>query len=1763
MSAKTVARLTAKKERLYAKMNDVYRASCNISEFSSRSNEDFMVKSELIEDMQKQFEIVVDELNEAQLDLDPKFKVDYQCVSAFEDLYAKVRRVRNRINQNSQSVSSVSHNNSNMSSLKIKLPPIELPMFDGRIESWPKFYESFKSNIHENTQLNDSQRVQYLMGKLSNNAIKITAGIVPSGDTYQIIWQSLVKKYQDKRKLGTHYLNNILDANCCINTVSSLDAFVEGYSASVLALKQLMLDDLSDFMLLHCALRKLDMQTIQAFESSVRGEEIPSYNMLISFIRDQVKILERSHVNKAGSAGRQYMNKPPCTSSTRNVHKTFIASNSGTLTGSNYCLFCRKSDHLIYNCNQFKLESPNARFEFIKSKNGCVKCLDLCHTVTSCNSANVCDVCRKCHHTLLHFERKSFTKYNRQVPKAQRAPTLDTSLNATVVPNTIASSDIDCRVPKSGVIKDPPQVLHSASEALSYKVNGTPGSHILLSTAQVLAKQKLSNNNKVIIRCLIDTGSQNNLITVDCCKTLNIPIIPLSNSFIKGVGLGSRPIRGYVFLDIESRVYPNNKYSIYALVVDCITDRLPAHYIAKGDMGYLEKIPLADLSWNIPGNVDAILGAQLFPYIYLGDRVESGTNAPLALSTVFGYVLMGDYPNIANVASPCAIRNANAAFSFSAIPLDDLMQKFWEVEELPKIKYLSPEETECENLYVSTVHRADDGRYSVALPFCKDPNELGNSRSTALRRFMALERKFRQSPDLRDSYNQVIGEYIVNGYISEVADSDIADDGYYIPHHAVMRADKPMPRIVLDASSKTHTGLSLNDILHTGPNLQADLFLLLINFRLFPVAMTADIKQMYLQLGVPVEHRKYLQILYRFADDEKIKTFQFNRLPFGLKSSPYLAMRTVRQLAEDMRSHFPAAAQVAESNFFMDDFVHSVADDVIATRLSRELISLFQSGAFNLVKWTTNSAILLQSLPDSHRGPIEFIEGSNNATKVLGLSWHPVDDNFVFRTSHIQEKCTKRTILSVVARLFDVLGLVAPVILYAKLLIKELWLCNIGWDDTPPESIIQRFSALVQEFSLISVLRIPRHSGVLNHSCTVLLVAFCDASMHGYGSVIYLHTTDPNGNITVRLLCAKSKVSPTKIITLARLELCAALLMAKLIKTVHDSYSMRLPIAGVYAFSDSTITLSWIHSSPHRWSVFVSNRVAKIQENVKPENFYHIAGIENPSDCLSRGMLPSQLVSHELWWDGPKWILRAPSEWPIKPFIPSNYETIPEHKLNVLMTTVQCETSLLNLLAKRISSWDKLLRIVVYILKFIKKVGTSASSVQKLLIAEKFLLSAVQNSHFSEDIKLLKKGKLPSVKCRNLSVFLDEENILRVGGRLTKSDLPFEVKHPILLPKHDHIVNLIINYYHVMNCHTGPGLLMSLLRQRYWILDARTVVRANVRKCNYCFRVNPTHPTPKMADLPTYRVMETTKAFIHTGVDYGGPIKITLTRRRGQRTQKAYICLFVCLVTKAIHIELVSDLTSNAFLAAFSRFISRRGPVACLYSDNGTNFIGAKAQLDDLYTFLLKSNFHSALKQELTSHRIEWKMIPPRSPHFGGMWESNIKSVKSHLYRVIGTQILTYEELLTVLVQIECILNSRPLTVVSSDPDPDVLTPAHFLMSTPLQFLPAVNLTDARISLTERKQLLDSLVQSFWKKWRLAYLHTLQVRQKWSTPAHPIQIGTVVIVGQDDSPPLAWPLGVIIQVHPGSDNVVRVATVKTKCGIFKRPVVKLYPIPNQ
>jgi hypothetical protein len=323
-----------------------------------------------------------------------------------------------------------------------------------------------------------------------------------------------------------------------------------------------------------------------------------------------------------------------------------------------------------------------------------------------------------------------------------------------------------------------------------------------------------------------------------------------------------------------------------------------------------------------------------------------------------------------------------------------------------------------------------------------------------------------------------------------------------------------------------------------------------------------------------------------------------------------------------------------------------------------------------------------------------------------------------------------------------------------------------------------------------------------------------------------------------------------------------------------------------------------------------------------------------------------------------------------------------------------------------------------------------------------------------------------------------------------------------------------------------------------------------------CFRDKVHKPEQQMADLPSGRTTPS-RPFTISGVDFGGPLQMKAANVRSSKRWKAYIALFVCFATKAVHLELVSDLSSQAFLACLRRFVSRRGIPRELHSDNGTNFVGANNQLRELYKLVSSSEVTNFLSNE----RMSWKFIPPRAPHFGGLWEAGIKSVKRHLSRVVGDTILTFEELSTLLTQIEACLNSRPLCQISNDPHDDVaLTPGHFLTGGPLVSLPDENVSNDLENRLSRWQLIQRTTQQFWKRWSAEYLQSLQKRSKWVQSKVNLRVGDLVIL-KDEVRPLQWPLGRVTATHPGADNLVRVVTVKTKTGSFKRPIVKVIKLP--
>lgn len=453
-------------------------------------------------------------------------------------------------------------------------------------------------------------------------------------------------------------------------------------------------------------------------------------------------------------------------------------------------------------------------------------------------------------------------------------------------------------------------------------------------------------------------------------------------------------------------------------------------------------------------------------------------------------------------------------------------------------------------------------------------------------------------------------------------------------------------------------------------------------------------------------------------------------------------------------------------------------------------------------------------------------------------------------------------------------------------------------------------------------------------------------------------------------------------------------------------------------------------------------------------------------------------------------------------------------------------------------------------------------TVEELQGAETIVARLTQSEAFSKEINALKHNReLPRKSAlKALNPFLDKEGLIRVGGRLRHADISIDRKYPIVLPAKHYITGLIMRDMHTKTHHCPAEQLLSLVRQRYWPISGRREARKVRKNCIDCFKYRPMVPDVKMGDLPRQRVSGFVRAFVNTGVDYAGPLQVRESRRRGRiHISKGYVAIFTCLCTKAVHLELVSDMTTEAFLAALSRFTARRGLCTNLFSDNGTNFVGAARELKEIYALFEKEQ--QEIKSSLACQRITWNFIPPRAPHFGGLWEAAVKQMKRHLYTVTKGRIFTFEEYSTLLTGIEAVLNSRPLTLLSNDSaDLSVLTAAHFLICDSLVQPGQTNYSEIHERRLTRWQHLQGLRQQFWYRWQSEYLQELQKRTKWTTKGENIQLGTLVLIKEEQLPPLQWMMGRVIALYPGPDGVVRVVSVRTQNGEFKRVVKKLCPL---
>uniref|UniRef100_A0A8D9F1P1 Integrase catalytic domain-containing protein n=1 Tax=Cacopsylla melanoneura TaxID=428564 RepID=A0A8D9F1P1_9HEMI len=1724
--------LNAKKVSLNSFVLNVFGLAKEVPNNDEKSDQ-FLRKVQRVTEIASEFSALSEKAALLEARTNPAFKVSFAEIENMNDMIGYIKYKEDVLKNKKQS--DAAHTAvplgkaSNSGTLvdnqsTIKLQALEIPFFNGNLEDWPVFYEMFKTTVHTRQDLPDSHKLQYLLSKLTGNALTVCAGIPASSENYKIIFDSLVAKFQDKRNLATLYMDSLVNFKPLKQECADhLGRFADVFGSNIAALKALGIQELEEFILFYIAALKLDEGTRRAYENSLAKDVFPTSKSLVAFVQNHGKVLSRVSGSGPKLDQQQQYVKPQ-----RKSHSFVIRNGS--------CKVCGAGEHPVFKCKKFLNLVPQERYNAVKQHNLCVNCLSAGHTGFKCSSNSSCNVCKNRHNSLLHFGKKE-TFHD--------------------VINPIAEKQA-CSNPSPGTSHDTKVVVCTYSSPNVGSQEDCTDCTVLLGTVKILVYDIHGKSH--VLRFILDSASMSNIISASACKQLGLSPSHVS-TVLKGMGSTSNPVQGQVNFKFASRIESRCQYTINALVVNQIVDELPVKTVDISQLHYVKNINLADDEFMVPNKISGILGAQIYPYLVKGEPIfGSSADQPTAVNSTLGYILMGNAPVLKpNSNQPC---KQYCMFQYD-------FDRFWQLDHVEDhiSSKLSIEEQKCEQHFTDNVQRDSSGRYVVALPFCEDPSVLGNSYNSAKKRFLTLEGKLDKDPEALIGYQNAMQDLLDKGYMEKCKDQNDLT-GYFIPHRAVVKPDSVSTkiRIVYDASAKTTSSKSLNDILHAGPTLYNDLFGILLNFRLFPCAINGDITKMFLQIMVTENDCKYQKLIYRFHKDDPLTTYEMKVVVFGMKPSPFLAQRTVKQLVQDESQNYKHAAQIADF-LYMDDAVKSFLTVTEAQLFYKDVVQMFKAGGFNFTKWISNSPEVMNIIPESDQltNLISF-DNASCSVKILGMLWNAYSDMLYFKILEAEKPCTKRGILSAVLTIYDPLGLIGPIVLWVKLLIRQLCLLKVDWDDTPPEQIIQSWLLFKNQLCKLRELQFPRHIGI-EIDCIFQLIGFCDASQNGYGAIVYSKVMLSNGDTKVTLVCAKSKVAPLAVQSIPRLELCSLLLLSKLMKVVLSNYSDKFNVSSYYCLTDSSVALCWAHGSPHTWTTFVGNRVAKIQENVLVENVFHIQGTENPADSLSRGQMPSEFVQNDSYFKGPSWLHQDMDRWPTKSYEDYKGVQVPEGKPVVALVSVNNVDNLENNLLctfVNISSLTKLLKTMVYVLRFTKKLPIRHEiTSQDLNFAEFTIVKLVQKCHFKNIFDCIENEIPCPSSVKKLCPFIDSDGLIRVGGRLQNSNLSYSEKHPLLLPSKIHVVKLIVEDMHKSNCHTGPHLLLCLLRQKYWILGARSFVRKITQSCNTCFRNSPKCIYPQMGSLPESRVLES-RPFFHTACDFLGPINITMQRKRGARPVKAYVCLFICLAVKAVHLEVVSNLSTEAFLNAFKRFLCRRGPIKSVLSDNGTNFVGAKNQLNEIYTVLESDDYRNCFSSELLKHRIEWTFNPPSSPHFGGIYESNVKSFKTHFYKSVGSQLLTYEEFLTLTVQIESLLNSRPLCTLSSDPsDLSILTPNHFLTMTSLTHIPAEIIGEVPTNRLTRFELLDQMVQGFWRRWSTEYLSQLQVREKWNTPSCPVKIGLVVLIKQENLAPLHWPLGVITTLYPGKDGVVRVVLVKTSRGEFKRPVCKLCPLPTQ
>ncbi|XP_073776433.1 uncharacterized protein [Danio rerio] len=1395
-----------------------------------------------------------------------------------------------------------------------------------------------------------------------------------------------------------------------------------------------------------------------------------------------------------------------------------------------FCPYCDAQDHYLNGCSSFQKLNRDQKVQWIQSHKRCWRC-GRAHQAAQCNLKTPCKSCNRRHLYILHDVN------DRSLVKSPETPKVKSSESCLV---------------------------NTTTETL-YLDRPTDSRQVLLKICKVLLR---NGSHCLETYALLDDGSERTILLHSAAQQLRLTGRP-EELVLRTVRQDLHTLHGAsVTFTVSPASQPKTSFMIRnaftAETLGLAEHTYPVHEL-QIKYSHLQGLPLSQAESVQPL---LLIGSDCPHLITPIEPVRLGPpNGPAAIKTRLGWTLQGPTHKIKN-----HLPSQQCLFTATQDPYTDLyrqVEKLWQLDVLPyrseKLITRSKQDQEALSLLESKTIRVEvDGvaRYATPLLRVKNMPLLQSTPESILPCLRGIEKRLARDSTQAAAYQLEMNKLKEAGYAKVIPPDQVdqAKESWYIPHHMTHHNGKN--RVVFNCSFQNR-GKNLNQLLLPGPTLGPSLMSVLLRFREHTVALSSDIRGMFHQVRLIPDDRPLLRFLWRDLNrDQPPQVYEWQVLPFGTTCSPCCATFALQKHVIDHSQPGEDVRESIEKHFYVDNFLQSFDSQEEARDRASKLHNLLATGGFDLRQWASNFPQVLDTIPSTAKSNTLVLwlaqEQPDAQESALGLYWHCTSDKLSYKYRPIKSSTpTMRHIYKVLASQYDPLGYIVPYTTRAKVLVQHLWDKKREWDDPQlPNELLHAWQEWEQELPDIQHISIPRcyvTPELDKPQCIRNLHIFCDASERAYGSVAYVQTLSSQGDVEVAFLTARSRVSPKKQQSIPRLELCAALTGAQLAKLLKSELSV--PINQVTLWSDSSTVLAWIQADSCRFKVFVGTRIAEIQELTDPKDWRYVDSKSNPADDITRGKTLNELAKPSRWSQGPSFLLLSPDQWPKRPFShPSSEDVELKQSTFCGLTSPVLHSALPN--CNQFESYKELLTATARVLHG-SATTTDVLTAEDYKEAELSLLRQAQTESFPVEMVQLKSDKPLSMTSRLLCLAPEYDTtmqLIRVGGRLRRTEQLDEFTiHPIVLdPKHP-LSRLIIKDFDETLHHPGAQRVFAEVRRKYWILRGREAIRLHQRTCLGCKQWRGQPNIPRMADLPPSRLRLLQPAFYSTGVDCFGPYLIKI----GRRHEKRWGVIFKCMTTRAVYLDLLCQMDTDSFLMALRRFISRRGKPFEIISDQGTNFRGGERTLKEDFNALSPS-----LQEQLASHQINFKFNPPGAAHFGGCREREIRSLKSALCSTIGDQIVTEEVLRSMLVEIEGILNSKPLGYTSSDiADPDPVTPNMLLMGRLDSNLPQVIYPESEFLSKRRWRHSQLLADQFWKRFLLNYLPELQIRQKWHRNAENLQPGTVVMIVDHQLPRTLWPVGQVTKVFPGDDGKVRTAEVEVKGKIYIRPINRLISLP--